>query len=86
MSKNCANCIYLRGCMWNSEYSLSPCEVFEDKSNYRPVCEVQAETFSKVQAKLTQHFGTYTGKDTISVYDVFKALDKIKEEILDDAK
>ena len=31
----CENCLYYRGCLRNSEYVPSPCDVYEDKAGYR---------------------------------------------------
>ncbi len=83
MTKSCANCIYLRGCMWNSEYTPSPCAVFEDKANYRHASEVKADTIRELQTELAMHFGTYCGTDTIAVHDVFAIVDKVGTKMLE---
>ena len=45
---------------------------------------VRADTVRKMQDKFTLHFGTYTAKDTVKVLDVFKLLDQIAKEMLEE--
>lgn len=44
---------------------------------------VKADTVRKMQIKFAMHFGTYTGKDTIKVSDLFKLLSKFADEMLE---
>ena len=43
----------------------------------------RADTLSDLQTRFAMHFGTYTREDTIKVSDVFKLLERFKEEIME---
>lgn len=43
----------------------------------------KADTLSDIQTRFAMHFGTYTREDTIKVSDVFKLLERFKEEIME---
>lgn len=45
---------------------------------------VKADTVSNLKARMAIQFGTYTGKDTIPIKELFDVLDKVCEEILDE--
>jgi hypothetical protein len=46
--------------------------------------EVKADTVSNLKSRMAIQFGTYTGKDTIPIKELFDVLDKVCEEILDE--
>lgn len=47
------------------------------------VAEAKADTLSDMQTRFAMHFGTYTKDATIKVSDVFKLLERFKEEIME---
>ena len=54
------------------------------ESGYREASTVTVETLIDVETRITQHFGTYTEEDVVKVSDVFKLINRITLEILED--
>ncbi len=57
------------------------------KANTVKLCqEVKADTLGGIQTRFAMHFGTYTPEETVKVSDVFRLLDRITKEMLEETK
>lgn len=48
------------------------------------VMEIKADTIRKMQTMFAVHFGTYTENDTVKIKDVFRLLDQIAKEMIEE--
>lgn len=48
--------------------------------------ELIADTVREIQTRFSVHFGTYTDKDMTPIIEVFRLLDQIAQEMLEELK